>query len=212
MSADFNAMVDGYRRFRARDWSRQRERWTELAQGQSPKVMIIACSDSRVDPTVIFDTVPGELFVVRNVANLVPPLELGGGRHGVSAALEFAVTQIEVSEIVVLGHGACGGCGAALSQRFKDMRPGEGGFIADWIDLLSDARDEVARQHGTDGPDAVRAMEEAAVKVSIANLRTFPCIRAREAEGKLALHGAWFGIAGGALHVLDPATGAFNPA
>lgn len=210
--SDFQSMIEGYHRFKAGAWSRERARWAELAQGQSPKVLVIACSDSRVDPTRIFDSPPGEMFVVRNVANLVPPMEIGGGHHGVSAALEFAVTQLEVSEIVVMGHGACGGASAALSQRFKDMRPGEGGFIADWIDLLRPARDEVVAVHGCDGPAAHRAMEEAAVKVSLANLRTFPCIRARENEGKIKLHGAYFAIADGILHVLDPATGDFGPA
>lgn len=210
--SDFQTMIDGYRRFKTGEWSRERARWAELAEGQSPKVMVIACSDSRVDPTRIFDSSPGEMFVVRNVANLVPPMETGGGRHGVSAALEFAVTQLEVSEIVVLGHGACGGASAALNQRFKDMRPGEGGFIADWIDLLSTARDDVVAEHGCEGPAAHRAMEEAAVKVSLANLRTFPCIRSREREGKLRLHGSYFAIADGVLHVLDADTGRFNPA
>lgn len=212
MTSDFAAMIEGYHRFRAGDWVRQRERWAELADGQNPRVLVIACSDSRVDPTRIFDTSPGEIFVVRNVANLVPPIELDGGHHGVSAALEFAVTQLEVSDIVVMGHGACGGCSAALSQRFKDMRPGEGGFIAGWIDLLREARDAVAAEHGIDSPEARRAMEQAAVKVSLANLRTFPCIRTRESEGAIQLHGAWFAIADGALHLLDPQSGAFRPA
>ena len=208
---DFADMLEGYRRFRDTGWSQQRERWDELNEGQSPRVMVIACSDSRVDPTRIFDVSPGEIFVVRNVANLVPPMETGGKHHGVSAALEFAVTQIEVEEIVVMGHGACGGCSAALSQRFKDMREGEGGFIAAWIDMLSPARDEVVAAHGEDGPDAHRAMEEAAVKVSLANLRTFPCIQEREREGRIRLHGAYFAIADGLLHVMDPETERFAP-
>lgn len=210
--SDFQNMIDGYRRFKAGEWLEQRARWDELAQGQNPKVMVIACSDSRVDPTRIFDTSPGEIFVVRNVANLVPPMEIGGGHHGVSAALEFAVTQLEVSEIVVMGHGACGGASAALSQRFKDMRPGEGGFIADWIDMLRPARDEVVAVHGCEGAAAHRAMEEAAVKVSLANLRSFPCIRAREREGKLRLHGSYFAIADGVLHIMNPESGEFAPA
>ena len=103
--ADFNALIEGYRRFRARGWDAQRERWAELAEGQSPKVMVIACSDSRVDPAQIFDARPGEMFVVRNVANLVPPFEPDSAYHGVSAELEFAVTQLEVEELVVMGHG-----------------------------------------------------------------------------------------------------------
>lgn len=209
---DFNQLIAGYRRFKTGDWARQRERWTQLAEGQQPKVMVIACSDSRVDPTQIFDASPGEMFVVRNVANLVPPLDLTGGHHGVSAALEFAVTQLEVPEIVVMGHGACGGAKAALTQTFRDTRPGEGGFIADWIALLDEAREAVVAEHGCDSAAATLAMEEEAVKVSLRNLRTFPCVRAREKEGRLRLHGARFAIADGLLHLLDPATGRFAPA
>src|SRR3954463_3970010 len=111
---DFSDLIDGYQRFRTSEYRRHHDRWEELSEGQNPRVMVIACSDSRVDPAQIFDTVPGEIFVVRNIANLVPPFEEGGGRHGVSAALEFAVRVLEVPEIVVLGHGACGGVSAAL--------------------------------------------------------------------------------------------------
>ena len=209
----FTDLLSGYQRFRQSGWSMQRERWAELAEGQSPNIMVIACSDSRVDPSTIFDASPGEMFIVRNVANLVPPFELGGGRHGVSAALEFAVTQLEVSEILVMGHGACGGCSAALSQNFKHAKPGEGGFISRWIDMLDDAREAVVRVHGSDlSPQAIRAMEHEAVKVSLSNLRTFSCIREREADGRLALHGAWFAIDGGELFVLDEANGTFHNA
>ena len=209
----FDALIEGYRRFRSTGWAGQRERWSQLAEGQSPKVMVIACSDSRVDPSLIFDAHPGEIFVVRNVANLVPPFEIGGGRHGVSAALEFAVTILEVEEIVVMGHGRCGGAHAALTQSFKGARPGEGGFIAHWIDLLDEARDRVAAQHGSAAErPGLQAMEHETVKVSLANLRTFPCIKAREEEGKLSLRGAWFAVASGELHLLDEATGEFSPA
>lgn len=211
--ADFSDLISGYKRFKDDGWSNQRERWAELAEGQSPKIMVIACSDSRVDPATIFDASPGEMFVVRNVANLVPPFELGGGRHGVSAALEFAVTQLEVSEILVMGHGACGGCRAALLQNFKFARPGEGGFISRWIEMLDDARESVVHAHGElDTPEAIRAMEHEAVKVSLANLRTFPCIQEREAAGTIRLHGAWFAINGGELFVLDEARGEFASA
>ncbi len=206
---DFATLLQGYDRFRTSDWHRQRARWAELAEGQSPKVMVIACSDSRVDPATIFDTSPGEMFVVRNVANLVPPFELGGGRHGVSAALEFAVTQLEVPEIVVMGHGGCGGCKAALEQSFKNAKPGEGGFISRWIDLLDDARDAVVTRNSS---DPLRDMEHAAVKVSLANLRTFSCIREREADGRLKLHGAYFAIDDGKLNLLDETDGNFYSA
>ncbi|HEX7784193.1 MAG TPA: carbonic anhydrase [Sphingobium sp.] len=211
--ADFNDMLAGYRRFRETGWAQQRERWDELSEGQSPKVMVIACSDSRVDPTQIFDTSPGEIFVVRNVAALVPPFETNPGHHGVSAALEFAVQVLKVGEIVVMGHGKCGGCKAALSQELKDAPPGEGGFIANWIDLLDSAREKVVAEYGDDrGRDAHRAMEQEGVKVSLDNLRTFPCVRSKEREGSLKLVGAFFAIADGQLHVLNEDTGAFSPA
>jgi carbonic anhydrase len=174
--------------------------------------MIIACADSRVDPAQIFDADPGEIFVVRNIAALVPPFETNPGHHGVSAALEFAVQVLRVSEIVVMGHGMCGGCKAALTQELHGAEPGRGGFIADWIEMLDEAREPIARQLGTEGREAERAMEHAAVKVSLANLRTFPCVKQLEASGKLRLRGAFFAIADGELHLLDEETGQFGPA
>lgn len=173
--------------------------------------MIIACSDSRVDPAQVFDVDPGEIFVVRNVAAMVPPFETTPGHHGVSAALEFAVQVLKVKEIVVMGHGMCGGCKAALTREMHGTEPGEGGFIADWIALLDDVRDEVAALHGTEGRPAERAMEQAGVRVSLNNLRTFPCIRRKERDGELRLTGAFFAISDGVLHVLDEARGVFEP-
>ena len=210
----FADLIDGYRRFRTEGWARERERWSELAEGQSPKVMVIACSDSRVDPAQIFDARPGEMFVVRNVANLVPPYETGGGHHGVSAALEFAVTQLRVDEVIVLGHGFCGGCAAALTGQFDEAPHGEGHFIADWIELLGDARDKVRARHGSGGFErpAFREMELEGVRTSLRNLRTFPFVQEREAAGDLTLHGAFFSIAEGVLHVLDEESGEFAPA
>jgi len=209
----FADMIEGYRRFRSGGWQEQRSRWDELAEGQSPKVMVIACSDSRVEPSQIFDTNPGEIFVVRNVAALVPPFETTPGRHGVSAALEFAVQFLKVEEIVVMGHGLCGGCHAALHGTMAGAEPGRGGFIADWIALLDDASAEVRGGHADlDSREAGRAMEMAAVRVSLANLRTFPCIQEKEARGTLTLRGAFFAISDGVLHVLDDATGEFRPA
>ncbi len=204
-------LIGGYRRFRDRQWTRERERWSELAEGQSPKVMIIACSDSRVDPAQIFDVKPGEMFVVRNVAALAPPYETSRGFHGVSAALEFAVTQLGVAEILVMGHGLCGGCAAALTGQFDDTPPGEGHFIADWVRMLDGARDSIRRDHAELGAQAFLEMERAAVKVSLANLRTFPWVADREADGSLRLHGAHFSIGEGRLYVLDEAEGDFRP-
>lgn len=205
----FSDMLAGYARFRDNEWTEERERWKVLGEGQSPKVMVIACSDSRVDPTQIFDTRPGEIFVVRNVAALVPPFETTPGLHGVSAALEFAVQFLKVEEILVMGHGLCGGCNAALTKVMVGAERGHGGFVADWISLLDDAQEKVASVHGTHSAAAERAMEMEAVKVSLANLRTFPCIREKEASGDLALHGAVFAITDGKLHVLNEASGEF---
>jgi carbonic anhydrase len=210
-STELDRLIAGYHRFHKEDWSRQRSRWAELAEGQNPKTLVIACSDSRVDPTRIFDVTPGELFVVRNIANLVPPFEMSKGYHGVSAALEFAVTQLNVPQIIVMGHGKCGGVGASLNHAFEGAPRGKGGFISEWMSLLDDERDRIVAELGT-GPEAVRALEYACVRVSIANLRTFPCIPEREAAGTLKLRGAHFAIAEGVLYLMDETTGEFAPA
>ena len=210
--ARFTNLVDGYRNFRASGWERERDRWAELAEGQNPRVMVIACSDSRVEPAIIFNAKPGEMFVVRNVAALAPPYETTPGRHGVSAALEFAVTQLEVEELVVMGHGLCGGCAAALSGQFDEAESGEGKFIAAWVRLLDEARDRVRARHDELSPEAYVEMELEAVIASLANLRTFPWVAQRERSGRLSLHGCHFSIADGRLHVLDEAEGVFRPA
>ncbi len=207
---ELSRLISGYHRFREIGWTPNRERWGRLRDGQKPEVMIIACSDSRVDPAQIFDVDPGEIFVVRNVAALVPPFETTPGHHGVSAALEFAVQVLEVSHIVVMGHGMCGGCKAALTQEMRGTQPGEGGFIADWIALLDDAREPIAARHGTEGRAAEQAMELAGVQVSLQNLRTFPCIRRKERDGVLKLTGAFFAITDGLLHLLDEESGDFQ--
>lgn len=204
-------LIEGYHRFRQNDWARERERWSELAEGQSPKVMILSCADSRVDPAQIFDGRPGEMFVVRNIAALAPPYETSRGFHGVSAALEFAVTQLKVAEILVMGHGFCGGCAAALTGQFDETEPGEGHFIADWVRMLSEARDKVKARHSELDRETFLDMEREAVKVSLANLRTFPWIVEREEAGELKLHGAHFSISEGRLYVLDEAEGDFRP-
>jgi carbonic anhydrase len=210
-SLELASLIEGYRRFRESAWTPRRERWAALREGQEPRVMVIACSDSRVDPAQVFDVDPGEIFVVRNVAALVPPFETTPGHHGVSAALEFAVQFLKVREIVVVGHGMCGGCKAALTQSMHGEEPGRGGFIADWIDMLDDAREMVVSEHGAEGRTAERAMEQAAVKVSLANLRTFPCVAELEAQGRLRLRGAFFAISDGVLHLLDESEGIFAP-
>jgi carbonic anhydrase len=198
---EFNALVEGYKRFRSDAYVRQKARFDALASdGQSPPVMIISCCDSRVDPATVFDTVPGQVFALRNVANLVPPYETGGGLHGVSAAIEFGVLGLGVRHIVVLGHAQCGGIKASLEHGQT------GSFVADWVAIVSSARDEIL---AGDHADPQRALELEAIKVSLRNLRSFPFIAEEEQAGQLKLHGAYFGISDGVLHVLDEASGQY---
>jgi carbonic anhydrase len=202
---EFKALLEGYRRFRTDAYAHQKARYDALENdGQSPPVMVISCCDSRVDPATIFDTVPGQVFALRNVANLVPPFETGGGLHGASAAIEFGVLGLEVKHIVVLGHGQCGGIKAALAG--PNIGHGETTFVDHWMGIVQAARDDVVAQ-APDNPQ--RALEWEAIKVSLRNLRTFPFIADREAQGELKLHGAWFAIAEGSLYVLDEADGRF---
>lgn len=208
---EFAELLKGYRRFRSDIYPRQRARFDQtIAEGQHPKLMIIGCSDSRVDPAQIFDVDPGEIFVVRNVAALVPPYETTPGKHGVSAAVEYAVQVLEVAQILVMGHGRCGGCKAALDQSLHDATPGTGGFVAGWIELLDEAREPVVSAHGTSGRLAELAMEFAAVRQSLANLRTFPWLKQKEDAGKIKLRGAHFSIAEGKLYSLDESSGGFE--
>ena len=205
-------LIEGYRRFREKSWNHEHERWAELREGQNPQVMILACADSRSDPAQIFDSRPGEMFVARNIAALAPPYETSSGLHGVSAALEFAVTQLEVGELLVMGHGMCGGCAAALTGAFDEVAPGEGHFIGDWVRMLAETREQVRARHAELDRAAFLDMEHEAVKLSLANLRTFPWIAEREKDGRLRLHGAHFSIAEGRLYLLDEAEGTFHPA
>jgi carbonic anhydrase len=203
---EFTALLDGYRRFRAGAYSAQKNRYDALADGQAPPVMVISCCDSRVDPATVFDTVPGQVFALRNVANLVPPFDDAGGLHGASAAIEFGVLGLDVRHIVVLGHARCGGIKAALSG---SQLPGGQGFVDAWMTIISEARTRVLLERTAD-PQA--ALEQEAIKISLQNLRSFPYIAEREAAGTLKLHGALFAIGDGALQVLDETSGDFAPA
>ena len=206
-------LLKGHANFMAGRYAREKDRIRDLAsEGQNPSTMIIACCDSRAAPEMIFDAGPGELFVLRNVANLVPPFEPDENYHGVSAALEFAVTQLNVEDIVVMGHGYCGGCAAALTGQFDKAGHGEGHFIAHWISMLTPARDRIRAEHPVMDREAFRAMEHEGVRISLRNLRTFPWVAEREKAGALELHGAFFAIDHGILHVLDEASGAFAAA
>jgi carbonic anhydrase len=203
---EFASLIEGYKRFRNDAYVKQKARFDALASdGQAPPVMIISCCDSRVDPATVFDTVPGQVFALRNVANLVPPYETGGGLHGVSAAIEFGVLGLEVRHIVILGHAQCGGITASLSG--SDLGQKGHSFVDKWVGIIDDAREAVLASN-TDDPQ--HALELETVKVSLANLRTFPFIVERERAGLLKLHGAYFGIAEGELHILDETTGVFT--
>jgi len=209
----FIDLLDGHNRFHETHWQKQRERWDALASGQSPKVMLISCSDSRVEPAQIFDSNPGEIFAIRNVAALVPAFQGDTGQHSVSAAVEFAVQFLKVEEIVVMGHSRCGGCQAALSQQMDGKVPGEGGLIANWITPLDDARSKVMAQHEeSDSEAAQQAMEQEAVKLSLSNLRTFPFVQDKEARSAITLIGAWFPISEGRIHILNEQNMTFSPA
>ena len=201
-------LLAGYRAFLDERLPRERARFEALAErGQSPEIMVIGCCDSRVSPEVIFDASPGELFVVRNVANLVPPYETQGQYHGTSAALEFAVQALRVKHIVVLGHARCGGI-RAFADDAAPLSPGD--FIGRWMSLVAPAAERLGPKQG-DFADYVARLELAAIENSLANLMTFPCIRILVERGRLKLHGAYFGFASGRLLVRDPQTGRFEP-
>lgn len=194
----------GYRAFLEDRFVRERRRYETVAKGQSPETMVIGCCDSRVSPEVIFDASPGEIFVARNVANLVPPFERAGQYHGTSAALEFAVQMLKVKHIVVLGHARCGGV-RAVADAAAPLSPGD--FIGQWMSLIAPAVERVAAEGGAID---VRRLEFAAIELSLANLMTFPFVSALVERGRLQLHGAYFGVADGVLLVRDPETGAFD--
>lgn len=206
-----DSLTDRYRRFRLRTFTAHAEHYEHLAsQGQNPDTMVISCCDSRVDPETIFTALPGEMFVMRNVANLVPPHETHGRFHGVSSGIEFAVLNLHIKNLIVLGHSGCGGIKAALNQHAAIQT--EAQFISRWMSMLDEARLSVLASHQT-GNDAERqdALEKEGIKNSIKNLRTFPFVKEREEAGELALFGTHFDIGTGVLSVLDDDTGAFKP-
>jgi carbonic anhydrase len=197
-------LTEGYRAFRKTRLPYEQSRFQELAdQGQSPETMVIGCCDSRVSPEVIFDARPGELFVVRNVANLVPPYAPDGTYHGVSAALEFAVQALKVKHIVVLGHAQCGGI-RAFAESTAPLSPGD--FIGKWMELLGPA----ARSIDRGDPDFLTRLEQASIIRGAENLLTFPYVRSAVERGDLRIHAAYFGVATGTLFARDPSTGHFD--
>ena len=195
------ALARGYAKFRQFKYARQAQRYMRLAvESQKPHTMVIACCDSRAAPETIFDASAGELFVVRNVANLVPPYAPDGERHSTSAALEFAVISLGVKHIVVMGHSLCGGVSAAVGENSPLSR---GDFIGKWMADVKDLMDTVPVAPGTNDHDHCRIVERASVEHSVENLRTFPWIARLESSGELSLHGAWFDVALGELHLFD---------
>jgi carbonic anhydrase len=202
-------LLTGYRNFMASRYPGETARYRALArEGQAPETMVIACCDSRAAPEAIFDAGPGELFVVRNVANLVPPYAPDGEFHSTSAALEFAVQSLRVRNIVVMGHGRCGGISAALNPGAGPLSPGD--FIGKWMSLVEPAAQSVSGNTMMTSSERQTALERISIRFSIANLRTFPCVSILEGRGKLALHGAWFDISTGELWVMNGETGDFE--
>lgn len=198
---------DGFARFRAERFERKQRIWRELAKGQSPHTLVLGCADSRVDPAAIFDAGPGELFIIRNVANLVPPYQPDGAHHGVSAALEFAVKVLKVQNILVLGHKQCGGVHAAATDGARGTQ-----FIEKWLEPLGEVADEARAHVGAQAEveHLCDDLELRSVRHSLERLLAFPFVADAVKEGGLALHGARFGIADGVLEWLQP-DGSFAP-
>jgi carbonic anhydrase len=201
-------LIDGYGAFTSGRLQSEQDRYRELAEhGQTPEIMVIGCCDSRVSPEVIFDARPGELFVVRNVANLVPPYETDGKYHGVSAALEFGVGVLKVKHIVILGHAHCGGI-RAYAEDAEPISPGD--FIGRWMSLMAPAAEKVGARGSMSRAEYLERMEKASIVNTLDNLITFPRLSKLIERGAVALHGAYFGVAKGELSVLDRATGEFR--
>jgi len=201
-------LLEGYRSFATQRLPTEQTRYRDLSvKGQSPQVMVIGCCDSRVSPEVIFDAGPGELFVVRNVANLVPVYQPDGGAHGVSAALEYAISALRIRHIVVLGHAQCGGIRAFI-DKIEPLSPGD--FIGRWMQMFIKPGEVVEQRDHETMLDFTVRIEKAAIFRSLENLQTFPFVRRQVDAGKLELHGAYFGVAEGSLFVLDKATKEFR--
>jgi len=205
-----NRLIDGYRAFAEGRLRTEQNRYRELASsGQSPEILVIGCCDSRVSPEVIFDARPGELFVVRNVANLVPPYTPDGATRAVSAAIEYAVQALKVKHIVVLGHAHCGGIRAYAEPSATPLSPGD--FIGSWMEMIAPAAKKLGAPAGYKSfEDYIHQLELRAIETTLANLMSFPWVKALVESGKLGLHGAYFGVAEGELSLRDPKTGEFN--
>ena len=206
-----SSLLDGYYNFKSGNFIEEQKRYETLAaQGQKPSTMVIGCCDSRAAPETIFNASPGELFVVRNVANLVPPYGPDDGFHSTSAALEFAVQSLKVRHILIMGHGRCGGVGAALNSNMQPLSPSD--FIGKWISLLRPAAESISQDKRLSDSERQFALEKLSIRNSIENLRTFPYVSQLEKSGDLSLHGAWFDISHGELWTMNDETGDFSRA
>lgn len=195
-------LLAGYTAFKNEDYKDERERYKDLAaSGQNPEVLVIACCDSRAAPEMVFNVGPGEIFVIRNVANMVPPYTPDGTYHSTSAALEYAVQVLKVKHIVVMGHGRCGGIKAALDPSGEPLSPGD--FIGKWMELLAPVAATMTNNDWMTASERQTALERVSIRQSIKNLRTFPCISILEDKKRLEVHGAWFDISSGELWVMD---------
>lgn len=200
-------LIEGFKKFRETYYEDHRDLFDTLAQGQAPRAMIVSCCDSRVDPTLIFNTSPGDVFVVRNVANLVPPYAPSPELHGTSAALEFAVKGLGVEHIIVLGHSRCGGVRALL-----EGRAAAGEFIGPWMAIARSARERAIASTRGEPPEVTqRCCEHETLKVSLSNLMTFPYIRERVLAGRMSLHAWYFDLEQASLMRLDERFGGFEP-
>lgn len=201
-------LIAGFQRFRERHFAVGETQFQDLTQfGQTPKALVVACCDSRVDPALVLDCAPGDLFVIRNVANLVPPAENQGHYHGTSAALEFGVRNLGVPHIIVLGHAQCGGIHALLEGGVTK----DDSFIAEWMGIADAARKQIEQEYaGASDKMRHRACEQQAILVSLDNLMTFSWIRERVEQGRLTLHGWYFDIEGGELLGYNPAVRQFE--
>ncbi|TNE36964.1 MAG: carbonic anhydrase [Alphaproteobacteria bacterium] len=209
--SDTSALTDGFRKFREIYFEKSPELFREtLRYGQNPQFAMVACSDSRVDPAIVFQTHPGDIFSIRNVAALVPPNEQQGHYHGTSAALEFAVTGLKVEHIVIMGHAHCGGVEAMVKRQEGEAVGGQ--FLSHWTDLLIKARERaLAEDDSLEGRALLRAAERQGVKLSLENLMTFPFVSEAVGKGRLQLHGWYLDIAEGQLEYYDTDKRVFQP-
>lgn len=207
MAKEIKSLIEGYKKFKQRYFEKENPLFNELAQGQRPDTLIVGCSDSRVDPALVTSCLPGELFVVRNVANLVPPYEQDNSYHGTSAALEFGVRSLKVKHIIVFGHAQCGGI---MSLFQKSESPVTKSFVSKWMELAQAAYEKVHKQGDTLSlEEQITQCSQNSIVNSLHNLRTFPWIRDAEEQGDLTLHGWYFDLLTGVIKSYDAKQDAF---